>query len=85
MKTKAKIETIKQILEAIDSPTYMTRIYRKTSLCYATIFSKIKEMEKMGLIRTIKKGRVRLVYLTKKGKALKEIVCGKKPKVVKNA
>jgi len=52
--------------------TYPLQLSKITNITYSYIVKELKELEKYDFIFTVKKGRKKLLYLTKEGEKLKE-------------
>jgi len=61
-----------KIFLSIQNGTFMAEIYKKNKSPFATIFRLVSKFEEVGLIKTEKIGRKRIIYLTKKGESIQD-------------
>ena len=67
--TKIGFRVLKGIYEGA---TYSTQIAYNNEISFYAVEKHVKRLEKMGLVSTEKKGRIRILRLTKKGRELVE-------------
>ena len=69
------LQTLYKFFSAITSePSYLSQIYRRTTLTFQTIQRLVKILEKKGFVKTKKLSRERIVELTEDGEILKEFL-----------
>ena len=60
-----------KIIECLNEPITQSQISRRTNTTYAHVVNRLKILESKNILGREKRGRVRIVFLTDKGKKLR--------------
>jgi len=72
--SKIFFESLIKILDAIEDNCIITDVAKKTDMTYSHVAKIIEEMERRGLIITMKIGRKRVIQLSEQGYKFKRLI-----------